>query len=117
MPDFTSGGAVEMGDLRHPLLTDPVPNSLTLRTGQGMLVTGSNMSGKSTFLRTVGVNAVLAQTVGLAFTHRLQRGPSESRTALALLRLHGAPESMVTRAMTTAALLDRQRAVNLIREP
>jgi DNA mismatch repair ATPase MutS len=29
-----------------------------------MLITGSNMSGKSTFLRTVGVNAILAQTVG-----------------------------------------------------
>jgi hypothetical protein len=32
--------------------------------GFGMLITGSNMSGKSTFLRTVGVNAILAQTVG-----------------------------------------------------
>lgn len=30
---------------------------------RGVLVTGSNMSGKSTFLRTVGVNAILAQTI------------------------------------------------------
>src|SRR5688572_33307366 len=30
-----------------------------------MLVTGSNMSGKSTFLRTLGVNAVLAQTINM----------------------------------------------------
>ena len=41
----------------------PVPNSLTLRPGTGVLVTGSNMSGKSTLLRTVGVNVILAQTV------------------------------------------------------
>jgi len=40
-----------------------VANSVELTAGRGILVTGSNMSGKSTFLRTVGVNAVLAQTV------------------------------------------------------
>ena len=34
----------------HPLLEKPVPNSVSLRTG-GMLVTGSNMSGKTTFLK------------------------------------------------------------------
>ena len=42
---------------------DAVPNSIVLPPGRGVLVTGSNMSGKSTFLRTVGVNAVLAQTI------------------------------------------------------
>lgn len=45
----------------HPLLTAPVKNSI--RAEQGVLVTGSNASGKSTFLRTVAVNAVLAQTI------------------------------------------------------
>ena len=49
--------------LRHPLLSDAVPNSIVLGPPHGLLVTGSNMSGKSTFLRTIGVNAVLAQTV------------------------------------------------------
>jgi len=46
----------------HPLVEDPVPNSLTIGA-QGILITGSNMSGKSTFLRTVAVNALLAQTI------------------------------------------------------
>jgi hypothetical protein len=46
----------------HPLLEKPVPNSLNLSKG-GMLVTGSNMSGKTTFLKTIGVNAILAQTL------------------------------------------------------
>ena len=55
--------ASEMTDLRHPLVDDAVPNSMRLRPGRGLLITGSNMSGKSTFLRTVGVNAVLAQTI------------------------------------------------------
>lgn len=47
--------------LYHPLLTDPVKNSIV--ADKGILVTGSNASGKSTFLRAVAVNAVLAQTI------------------------------------------------------
>jgi DNA mismatch repair ATPase MutS len=50
-------------DLRHPLVDDAVPNSIRLCPPHGVLVTGSNMSGKSTFIRTVGINAVLAQTI------------------------------------------------------
>ena len=50
-------------DLRHPLVAEAVPNSIALAPPHGVLVTGSNMSGKSTFLRTVGVNVVLAQTL------------------------------------------------------
>lgn len=48
--------------LRHPLLAGAVANDVSLG-GDGprvLLVSGSNMSGKSTYLRTVGVNVVLA---------------------------------------------------------
>ncbi|MDE5717244.1 MAG: hypothetical protein K2I53_06450, partial [Lachnospiraceae bacterium] len=47
--------------LYHPLLGEAVPNDL--HAGKGVLLTGSNASGKSTFLRAVAVNALLAQTV------------------------------------------------------
>ncbi|MGC3998657.1 MAG: DNA mismatch repair protein MutS [Anaeromyxobacter sp.] len=48
--------------VRHPLLAEAVANDLRLGgTGpRALLVSGSNMSGKSTYLRTVGVNVVLA---------------------------------------------------------
>ena len=46
----------------HPLLENPVPADITVGN-KGILLTGSNASGKSTFLRMVGINAVLAQTV------------------------------------------------------
>jgi DNA mismatch repair ATPase MutS len=49
--------------LRHPLLKGAVANDVRLGEGgpAALLVSGSNMSGKSTYLRTVGVAVVLAQ--------------------------------------------------------
>ena len=45
----------------HPLIENPVVNDL--HVNKGVLLTGSNASGKSTFLKTVGINAILAQTI------------------------------------------------------
>lgn len=56
------GDRVIAEGLFHPLLKNPVSNSFTL-TRSGALITGSNMSGKSTLLRAVGVNALLSQTI------------------------------------------------------
>lgn len=53
-------------DMYHPLLKNPVANTLTIQD-KGILITGSNMSGKSTFLRTIGINALFAQTVFTCF--------------------------------------------------
>jgi DNA mismatch repair ATPase MutS len=50
-------------NMAHPLLPEDirVPNSFTFNNKGVRIITGSNMSGKSTFLRTVGVNVLLAQ--------------------------------------------------------
>lgn len=48
--------------LYHPAIADPVVNDCHL-TGRSLLITGSNMAGKSTYLRAVGTGAVLAQTI------------------------------------------------------
>lgn len=61
--DSTSTG-IDAQALAHPLLRDDiaVPNDVHLGpTGSFLFVTGSNMSGKSTLLRAIGANAVLAQ--------------------------------------------------------
>lgn len=45
----------------HPILKKPVPNSININD-HGIVLTGTNMSGKSTFLRMLGINILLAQT-------------------------------------------------------
>jgi len=63
-PEIVAGApCVEGRDLGHPLLPRAkcVANDLALgRPVRVLLVSGSNMSGKSTYLRTVGINVVLA---------------------------------------------------------
>lgn len=48
-------------NIYHPMIDDPVKNSISVENG--VLLTGSNASGKSTFLKTIAINGVLAQTI------------------------------------------------------
>jgi hypothetical protein len=50
----------------HPLLDLPVKNSIALE-GRSALVTGSNMAGKTTFIKMVGANIICGRTLGLCF--------------------------------------------------
>ena len=63
VPDL-SGSNYEVKDLIHPLLDEPVPNSIAV--SKPVLITGSNASGKSTFLKAAALAAILAQSVHTA---------------------------------------------------
>lgn len=56
---------IDFKNLKHPLIKieDAVGNSIDLK-GQTCVITGSNMSGKTTFLRSIGINLVLAYAGG-----------------------------------------------------
>ncbi|MCR5610111.1 MAG: DNA mismatch repair protein MutS [Lachnospiraceae bacterium] len=48
-------------EIYHPFIKNPVCNSLS--TDKPVLITGSNASGKSTFIKTLAINAILSQTI------------------------------------------------------
>lgn len=72
-------------DLAHPLLPeqDAVANDVTVGPeGHFLFVTGSNMSGKSTLLRAIGANAVLAQAGAPVFASSLSMPPARVWTCM-----------------------------------
>ena len=68
-PVFTSGPHLEVTGLCHPLLATPVGNALVLQD-RSALITGSNMAGKTTFIRAVGINVLLGRTVHLCLARK-----------------------------------------------
>lgn len=60
-PEFQMETNIYTVDMYHPLIENAVPNSLDMK--KNILLTGSNASGKSTFLKTLGINILLAQTI------------------------------------------------------
>lgn len=73
--------ALEARGLFHPLLEEPVANDLRAE-GTGVLVTGSNMSGKTTFMRAVAINALLAGTVATCAAERWRAPALAVRTSI-----------------------------------
>jgi hypothetical protein len=78
-PEFVRGRACfEAKEIGHPLITTGkcIRNDVRLADGtRVLLVSGSNMSGKSTLLRTVGINAVLAMAGAPVRAQRLRLTP------------------------------------------
>ena len=78
-PEFVSEGPwIEAEALGHPLLAEEKVVRNDIRLGgalQVIVVSGSNMSGKSTMLRTLGINAVLAQAGAPVRARRLLISP------------------------------------------
>lgn len=56
---------IDMKECYHPLISNPVKNSF--HTHQSCMITGSNASGKSTFIKTIGVNLILAKAIHTCF--------------------------------------------------
>jgi DNA mismatch repair ATPase MutS len=71
--------------LAHPLIPDTrrVANDVTVGPpGSTLLITGSNMSGKSTLLRAIGLNAVLAQAGAPVCASDLEMPPADLYTSI-----------------------------------
>ena len=116
MPDFVDGPArIEARSLGHPLLSDEtrVSNDVTVGPpGTFLLVTGSNMSGKSTLLRAIGTNVVLAQAGGPVCATSMRLTPVDVWTSI---RIDDSLEAGVSLFM--AELRRLKRIVDAARDP
>jgi hypothetical protein len=84
-PETAPDAALEARELGHPIIPagQRVGNDVRLPSpGRALVVTGSNMSGKSTLLRAIGVNAVLAFAGAPACARALRIGPARIVTSM-----------------------------------
>lgn len=76
------GISMEVHNLYHPLISEPVANSITVQGGT--LITGSNASGKSTFLKNIAINSILSQTIDTAVATEYKATFMKTMTSMAL---------------------------------
>lgn len=81
-PEYTGEKKLGMKGMYHPLIKDPVANDLTLE--RSCLITGSNASGKSTFIKAAAVNAVLAQSINTCAARYFSMPQAEVITSMAV---------------------------------
>ena len=60
-PTFTDKFEIKCKDIYHPNLKHPITNSADIL--QNSIITGSNASGKSTFIKSLAINGILAQSI------------------------------------------------------
>jgi hypothetical protein len=88
-PTVATEKTIALVDGFHPLLAAPVANSIALHE-RSALVVGTNMAGKTTFIKMVGTNIILGQTLGVCFSARAVIPRS---TVMALIRAEHSIES------------------------
>jgi hypothetical protein len=117
-PEFvTASPFFEAEGLGHPLLPDDrvVPNDTYLGDDLRVLVvSGSNMSGKSTLLRTIGINAVLAQAGAPVCARRLRLS---SLTVGASIRIEDSLQEGTSRFYAEVSRLSRIMAKSSTNPP
>ena len=74
---------IEAREMGHPLLPNEIRINNDLQVSNNIfIISGSNMSGKTTFLRTVGVNLVLARSGGFVCAEQMTCSPFDIMTSM-----------------------------------
>ncbi len=74
--------SINATEIFHPLISKPIANSIEISDDKSVLISGSNMSGKTTFLRTIGVNLILAQTINTVCAKSFSCPPMRIHSAI-----------------------------------
>lgn len=68
-PIFSNEKGLKAKEIYHPLLKNPISNSIEFYNN--IVISGDNASGKSTFMRTIAINCILAQSLNFALARSL----------------------------------------------
>ena len=99
--------------LYHPLIIDPVCNDIDAT--RGIVVTGSNASGKSTFLKAVGISTLMAASFGFAFADEYETGRFDLYTSMALSDdILGGDSYYVVEAKSLKRIVDASNGGNIL---
>ncbi len=81
-PEFTGEHIIQMEEVYHPLIDDPVCNTVTI--DRNCIITGSNASGKSTFIKAVAVNVILAHCIQTCMAKKMSLPFAQIITSMAV---------------------------------
>jgi hypothetical protein len=62
--------SIEFVNMKHPLIVNSIGQTKTIE--KGIIITGLNMAGKTSFMKSLGLNQLLATSFGLAFASKFQ---------------------------------------------
>ncbi|WP_432403568.1 MutS-related protein [Wukongibacter sp. M2B1] len=69
LPKFSEEHVFHMKELYHSLIEEPVTNTINL--DNSCIITGSNASGKSTFIKAIAINVILAQNINTCMARQM----------------------------------------------
>lgn len=97
---------IEFKDIYHPLVKEPVLNNGNF--SKGVLITGSNASGKSTFIKTIAINAIMAQTIYTCFAKEYKTSYFNIYTSMALRDdIHSSESYYIVEIKSLKRILDQ----------
>ena len=93
-PLQTTDGVLDAVDLVHPLISGPLPLSVRLTAGSGIVLTGPHMSGKSTLLRSLGTGVLTGNAINTVFAKHWSGPPLHVASMMAATDALTAGESL-----------------------
>lgn len=70
LPNISENNKIIASEISHPLIFNCTKNDITI-SEKSILLTGSNMSGKTSFIRAIGLNIITGLTINTCFAKSL----------------------------------------------
>lgn len=81
-PNFVINHGIKSENIYHPLIENPVTNSVNF--DKNILISGSNASGKSTYVKSIAINSIFSQTIYIALAEKFSIKPGKVFTSMAI---------------------------------